>query len=166
MKILRRASALLGVLVLGAGCGASSTNDGAFHTKGSGDPAIPAESPPEAGPSADTATGTMGASFGATGTGTGTSSPPVAGPTTGVASPPMTGAAGSAGTTTTNQGVAASLTAGTWDDNLNFDFYEKYLASDERLAGRRPAAHRPRGAFEITVLDAAGARRSRARTSP
>lgn len=33
---------------------------------------------------------------------------------------------------------AGQLTAGAWDDNLNFDFFKRYLAAQAQLAGRPP----------------------------
>jgi hypothetical protein len=95
------------------------------------------------------------------GTGSGGSgavlSPPVEGPSTGAAG--TSGAAGTTGTVTTmgTANVSGSLTAGTWDDNLNFDFYQKYLAAMDasQLAGL-PTIDRT-NRLEITVVDGAGA---------
>jgi hypothetical protein len=62
---------------------------------------------------------------------------------------------GTGGGTGTPQ--AGLLTAGTWDDNLNFDFYSRYLADTERtqLPGLPiiPRANR----LEIRITNAAGA---------
>jgi hypothetical protein len=75
--------------------------------------------------------------------------------------PPSTGTAGSAGTTTTTTtgsgNVSGSLTAGTWDDNLNFDFYQKYLAAmNASQVGGLPLIDRT-NRLEITAVDGAGA---------
>ena len=109
----------------------------------------------------------------ATGVATIGESPPSSGPTTGSpgSAPAMagplprgattTGAAGATGTVTTTPapgtGVAGSLTAGTWDDNLNFDFYTKYLATmnASQLAGL-PLIDRT-NRLEITAVDGTGA---------
>ncbi|HEY5447516.1 MAG TPA: hypothetical protein VIQ54_02155, partial [Polyangia bacterium] len=102
-----------------------------------------------AGPS--TSSG-IGASTGVTGPGTAGSSAPG-------------GSTGSAGTTGAGGGIPQSglLTAGSWDDNLNFDFYLKYL---KKMDGAQmpglpliPRANR----LEIRVTDSAGTGISNAR---
>ncbi len=73
---------------------------------------------------------------------TGTPIPASAGSTGTASSPGTAGAAGSAGTaagTTGNNTAsqAGQLTAGTWDDNANFDFYTTYLTTtmSSQIAG-------------------------------
>lgn len=133
------------------------------------------------GTGAITGTGTGTGTGAVTGTGAGSGFDTGAGAVTGTGSPGaggssgpgmgiMTGAAGaigaggvigSAGAIGTGGSASGTpqsgqLTAGTWDDNLNFDFYLKYLTKvdGQQLAGRPiiPRANR----LEIRVIDAAG----------
>lgn len=46
-----------------------------------------------------------------------------------------TGGGTTAGTPGADQQIAGKLTAGVWDDNLNFDFFNKYLAESKGMAG-------------------------------
>ena len=171
MKNGRRVSILsVGLLFLSVGCGNAIS--------GSGEPTSGGSLPPEADGTTTGGTGTgfpASSSSSTTGTGTGDGiidSAPMTAPPTGaaastVAGPlPTTGAAGSTGagptgTVTTspppNNGVSGALTAGTWDDNLNFDFYSKYLTTmnASQLPGL-PLIDRT-GRLEITAVDGAGA---------
>jgi hypothetical protein len=70
-----------------------------------------------------------------------------------------TGAAGSTGETGTGtQPQAGLLTAGTWDDNLNFDFYQHYLTKmdGQQLPGRPLIARADRLEIRVTGADGAG----------
>jgi len=111
-------------------------------------------------PPSGTGTGTgTGAGTGSTGTGTGSAG--------------STGSAGTTGTGGTSGGTPQSglLTAGTWDDNLNFDFYLEYLRQtattqvnglpdiprQDRLAiSVTSAAGAPLSGAMVTVTDAGG----------
>jgi hypothetical protein len=116
-------------------------------------------------------TGTAGSGSTGTGAGDGISTPGTAGgggvgmPGTGTGgiTSGMAGATGAAGTTGAGGSTPPNpvqpglLTAGAWDDNLNFDFYLAYLTRTDgsRLPGLPliPRANR----LEIRVSDAAGA---------
>jgi hypothetical protein len=94
-----------------------------------------------------------------TGTGAGTGSVPVGGPGTGASTGSGgtigTGGTGKAGSTGTPQ--SGLLTAGTWDDNLNFDFYLDYLhGTAATQAVGLPSIERD-NRLEILVTDGAGA---------
>jgi hypothetical protein len=66
------------------------------------------------------------------------------------------GTTGAAGTGFMPPPQSGTLTAGTWDDNLNYDFYLRYLASmDARQMPGLPTIPRERR-MEIRALDGAG----------
>ncbi len=141
---MRPNSSLLVVVCLsGAALGACSGVGAGGSSLGPGDRG--------AGPS--TSSG-IGASTGVTGPGTAGSSAPG-------------GSTGAAGTTGAGGSIPQSglLTAGSWDDNLNFDFYLKYL---KKMDGAQtpglpliPRANR----LEIRVTDSAGTGISNARVT-
>ncbi len=92
------------------------------------------------------------------GTGTGTGTGSGSGVGTGSTGSPVSG--GSTGTSGTSGGgtpQSGLLTAGTWDDNLNFDFYLEYLRQTAitQVNGlpQIPREHR----LEVRVTDAVGA---------
>ncbi len=98
---------------------------------------------------------------GGTGTapGTGTSTGVGTGTGTGAAGSGDTGTAGSTGTAGTSGGTPQSglLTAGTWDDNLNFGFYKDYLLQTARTQANGLPQIPRENRLEIEVTDAAGA---------
>jgi hypothetical protein len=117
---------ILGLAVLFAGCGSSVSSTSSAPGPGIGDGVIGGSggggesgaTPGVGAPASDGAGGSMGA-----GTSTGSES-------------------SSTGTGAVTAGV---LTAGTWDDNQNFDLFLAYLASSTTLAGAPPiteAEHR------------------------
>jgi len=119
-----------------------------------------------AGTGSPTTTGFGGDGFTGTGVGAGDGSGPPTPGTAGSSSAGSAGTVGSAGTTggagTTGTGGSSSvqsglLTAGAWDDNLNFDFYTTYLdkAGSGQLPGLPLIARTDR--LEIRVTDPAGA---------
>jgi hypothetical protein len=119
------------VLVL-AGCGGGSSSGGAFD----GDVSGPTPSPPSGG----TAGG-------------------------GVAAPPESaGGGGSSGASAQGGGngsvPAGILTAGTWDDNLNYAFFNAYLTANASIAGIPPIASADRDASNALF---AGTRPAKAR---
>jgi hypothetical protein len=134
---------LAGLLVSGcvvmAGCSSTTTSaDSGFA--GSGSPSSESNAAP--GSSGGTAPGLSGGGTGGGATGTGDPGMPNAGATQ----------------------QAGQLTAGVWDDNLNYDFFKQYLGTKQGVAGasiftqaERDAAHdralQPRGAK--TQLDVA-----------
>jgi hypothetical protein len=142
----------LGILACSANSG-SATGDGIYSS-----------SPTSAGPSA--AASSAGAS-GAAGSSGSSSSPTLA------LDPSATAPSKSAettGTASNNTSAAGQLTAGTWDDNVNFDFYTSYLAttSSSQLPGLptidrsarmvisvTTAAGEPMAGAQVRVADAA-----------
>ncbi len=91
------------------------------------------------------------------GTGTVTTGAAGSGPGTAGSTGPG-GSTGAAGTTGAGGGIPQSglLTAGTWDDNLNFDFYLKYLKTmDGAQTPGLPLIPRA-NRLEIRVTDSAG----------
>jgi hypothetical protein len=155
------------LLTLGCSNGSSPTSSPGSASAGLPSPAVPTEGPSMDTSTGDTGTGAVVGATGTTGSGgaTGTTGVGAAAPSsaTGAAdttsgAPSATGAAGAAGTVTTMPPVEqASLTAGKWDDNLNFDFYQQYLATIDatQLAGL-PLIDRT-GRLKITAVDGAGA---------
>lgn len=133
---------LVVALALLSACGASTQNNGEGGSGGS--PYTPAESPPGGGEASD------GAGSGGVG------GAPVPGPT------PDPSQGGS------NQSPG-QLTAGDWDDNLNYDFFLKYLTQapqglpahpgEERMfITVRDTEGRPVPNARVTVADAGGKR--------
>ena len=93
------------------------------------------------------------------GTGTGTGTGTGMGTGTGATGSGDTGSAGSTGTGGGNGGTPQSglLTAGTWDDNLNFDFYLNYLLQTARTQANGLPQIPRENRLEIRVTDSAGA---------
>jgi hypothetical protein len=162
MRNLARTSILpSALLVVAFGCSESSSTGGVAGPSGA------TERPGAASPSAGSgAAGPSGPSFATGSTGVGAASTGTS-PGVVIGAAGSSGAAGSGGvtTSTTPANQLGSLTAGTWDDNLNFDFYEKYLATMNaaQIAGL-PLIERA-GRLEITVADGAGAPIAGARVS-
>jgi hypothetical protein len=166
MRNLARASIVSAALFVGLffgaqGCssgGSSATNLGAVPGPGGDGTGTAAGSLTGAGAGSGTGVEIVGGPTAPTGS-AGTGSEAIMGPTIDA---PATGVAGATGTGATTTApppnrTAGSLTAGTWDDNLNFDFYEQYLATMD--ASQMPGLpHIDRAArLEITAVDGAGA---------
>jgi hypothetical protein len=117
-KLANRASWLLVLTMALGACGQSQSDSATEGSRRGGDPggsAVPDIPPSSSGPSTPSPGGAPSASAG-TGGSSGTAPP---GATT---APPAAPGPG-----TTNQPPQAGLlTAGTWDDNLNFDFFKSY----------------------------------------
>jgi hypothetical protein len=146
---------LVAWLIAAAGCSSSSTSTG-----GGAGP-TPTTTGTGCG-SCDTGVVTGGTGAGAasggptTSPGTGTGSTVITSGTAG--STGTAGTTGAAGSSVTGGGIQpGTLTAGTWDDNLNFDYYLTYL---KRIESAQVASLTiiPRDArLEIVVQDASGA---------
>ena len=134
-KHLLGGMALLGIV----GCSSSPSSSGSIGGAGPG----PALSSPGSGTAPEpplSSPGSGSAGVGGSGSGIGGG-----GESAGAASGGDTAGAGSAsspGVSTgvgveapTTQGSAGVLTAGLWDDNLNYDFFGNYLASHTAIAG-------------------------------
>jgi hypothetical protein len=175
MTNLRRASLVSCALaLLAAGCGVEGGSSSSAGSAGStGSVGSTGDSPPFGSTSSGGSTGTADGTSTAPGsTPTGTAGTIGAAGSTGSAgatgSAGSTGFAGAGGSTgavmmmpspgaPAPTPTAGKLTAGTWDDNLNFDFYEKYLAdmAASQVAGLPTIERRNR--LVVTVVDGAGA---------
>jgi hypothetical protein len=121
------------ILVLVAGCSGSMGGSDADAARGA---EIPGATP--GGPTSVAPTASPGTAAGPTATSPGASpaTPPSAsdGEGSGAFVPSDPSAPG------TGQGQPGVLTAGTWDDNRNFDFFASYRKSRDGLGGRLPFA--------------------------
>ena len=154
--------------VVASGCAGASTSGGSSEsssTKGAG----PTTSSGSGTPAITTGSSGGGGAGGAAGTSstTGTTSPPVL--VVGTATAIATSTSTSVATQPTQQG--GQLTAGVWDDNLNFSFYSSYLSttaatqlsgmpvierSDRMVILVKSADGQPVAGAQVSVSDSAG----------
>ena len=130
-RSMRKILGSLLVVALAAGCSASSSSssDAQFTANAGNEGPGKGGSPPSDGSLGGSGGGT-GASAGATGTGSGSG-----GSDGGAALPP-----------------AGTLTAGAWDDNLNFDFFSSYALTKTTLTGAPPFSSTERSAANAFFL--------------